>query len=78
MITAVVLTLGLVACLRLSDADKRYNAGVELLEEGRFEEAISEFDLALFLDGSMAEAFHTRALSEQRAGRLFSAIKDYT
>ena len=39
MITAVVLTLG----LRLSDADKRYNAGVELLEEGRFEEAIKDY-----------------------------------
>ena len=78
MVIVVVLTLGLAACLGLSDADKRYNSGVMLLEEDRFEEAIAEFDLALFLDGSMAEAFHNRALAEQRTGRLFSAIKDYT
>ena len=45
---------------------------------GRYEEAIAEFDLALFSDGSMAAAFHNRALDEQRTGSLSSAIKDYT
>ena len=45
---------------------------------GRYEEAIAEFDLALFSDGSMAAAFHNRALAEQRTGSLSSAIKDYT
>jgi lipoprotein NlpI len=64
LIIAVILTVGLAACLGLSDADKRYNSGVMLFDEDRFEEAIAEFDLALLLDGSMAEAFHNRALAE--------------
>ena len=47
------------------------------MDEGRYEEAIAEFNLALFSDGSMATAFHNRALAEQRTGSLSSAIKDY-
>ena len=47
------------------------------MDEGTYEEAIAEFDLALFSDGSMAAAFHNRALAEQRTGSLSSAIKDY-
>ena len=48
------------------------------MDEGRHEEAIAEFDLALFSGGSVAAAFHNRALAEQRTGGLSSAIKDYT
>ena len=48
------------------------------MDKGRYEEAIAEFNLALFSDGSMAAAFHNRALAEQRTGSLSSAIKDYT
>ena len=78
LIAAFILVLSLAACLGLSDASKRYNSGVVLLEEGWYEEAIAEFDLALFLDGSMTAAFYNRALAQQRTGRLASAIKDYT
>jgi tetratricopeptide (TPR) repeat protein len=75
---AAVTVLGLATCLGLSDAEKRFNSGTELMDEGRYEEAIAEFDLALFSDGSVAAAFHNRALAEQRTGGLSSAIKDYT
>ena len=75
---AAVTVLGLATCLGRSDAEKRFNSGTELMDEGRYEEAIAEFDLALFSDGSMAAAFHNRALAEQRTGSLSSAIKDYT
>jgi len=75
---ATVTILGLAACLGLSDAEKRFNSGTELMDEGRYEEAIAEFDLTLFSDGSMAAAFHNRALAEQRTDSLSSAIKDYT
>ena len=56
--------------LRAQHAEKRFNSGTELMDEGRYEEAIAEFDLALSRDGSMAAAFRNRALAEQRTGRL--------
>ena len=48
------------------------------MDEGRYEEAIAEFDSALFSDGSMAATFPNRALAEQRTDSLSSAIQDYT
>ena len=66
------------ACFGLSEADKRYNTGVELLEEGRFEEAVTEFDQAIILDESSAAAFHNRALAKEYAGSLTEAVDDYT
>ena len=75
---APVTVLGLAACFGLSDAEKRFNSGSKLMDQGRYDEAIDEFDLALFSDGSMAAAYHNRALTEQRTGSLSSAIKDYT
>ena len=69
LIAAFILVLSLSACLGLSDASKRYNSGVELLEEGRYEEAIAEFDLAVFLDGSIAAAFYNRAPASLGAGK---------
>ena len=77
-IIAASLVLGLAACFELSDADKSYNKGVGLLQEGQYEEAIVEFDRTPVLDDSMAAAFHNRAVAEERTGRLGSAIKDYT
>lgn len=74
LVMTPLLILGLAACVGLSDADKSYNSGVKLLEEGMFEEAIAEFDNAIVLDGSLAAAFHNRALAKESAGRLSEAI----
>ena len=78
LLTATVLTLTLAACLGLNEADKRYNDGVGLLEEGRLEEAVGAFDQAVLLDGSFAAAYHNRALAKERLGRFPEAIEDYT
>ena len=78
LILSAVLILGLVACLGLSDSDRRYNSGVKLLEEGFYQEAIAEFDLAIFTNVSYAPAYHNPALAEERIGRLASALKDYS
>ena len=75
---AAVLILGLTACFGLSEADERYNSGVELLDDGRFEEAVAEFDQAIHLDGSSAAAFHNRALAKEYSGNLPEAVEDYT
>ena len=78
LFVAAVLVLGLAAFFGLSDADKRYNNGVELLEEGRFEGAIAEFDNAILLEDSLSVAFHNRELAKESTGRLTEAIEDYT
>ncbi len=78
LITAAVLMLTMAACFGLSEADKQYNSGVELLEEGRLEEAIAAFDQAILLDSSLAAAFHNRALAKEHTGRLTEAVEDYT
>ena len=69
-IIAAVLVLSLAACFGLSESEKRYNSGVTLLQEERFEEAIAELDQAILLDDSSAAAFHNRALAKDHIGRL--------
>ena len=54
LLLTIVLSAGLAACFGLSEADKRYNSGVNLLEEGRFEEAVAEFDQAILLEASLS------------------------
>ncbi len=74
LVVAATLLLILTACFGLSEADKHYNSGVDLLKEGRFQEALAEFDQALLLDGSLAAAFHNRALAKEYTGRIPEAI----
>ncbi len=78
LILSSVLILGLAACLGLSDPVRRYNSSVKLLEEGFYQEAITEFDLAIFTKLSYAPAYHNRALAEERIGSLASTLKDYS
>ena len=57
------LALALVGCGGLSEAEERYNAGVELQEQGSLEEAISEYDEAIRLDPQLADAYNNRGLA---------------
>ena len=78
LILSSVLILGLAACLGLSDSDRRYNSTAKLLEEGFYQEAITEFDLTIFTNVSYAPAYHNRALTEERIGSLVLTLKDYS
>jgi len=70
--------IALVACFGLSESDEHYNAGVNLIKEKKYAEALAEFDQAVLLDDSSAAAYHNQALVKEQMGRLTEALDDYT
>jgi len=54
---AAVTVLGLAARLGLSDAEKRFNSGTELMDEGRYEEAIADLDRVVEIDPTYAKTY---------------------
>jgi hypothetical protein len=56
----LTLTLVLLACNGLGEAEQHYDAGAELKEEGRLEEAIAEFTGAIRLDLDFTLAYSSR------------------
>jgi len=85
---ATVTVLGLAACLGLSDAEKRFNSGTELMDEGRYEEAIAEqrtgslssaikdYTRSIELDPELALASQNRASAYLDPGDRQSALAD--
>ena len=72
----LALVLGAVACGGLSEAEKHYNAGVELQEQGRLEEAIGEYDEAIRLDPQLALAYLNRGAVYNEENEFSKAIAD--
>ncbi len=60
-----------------SEAEKHSNRGIELIEEGRYEEAIGELDEAIELDADLAVAYVSRGAAHGELGNLQQAIYDY-
>lgn len=60
----------------MSQAEERYNAGVELQQQGRLQEAVAEYDEAIRLDLQYAEAYCNRALAYALFGRDAEAQLD--
>lgn len=54
-----------------------YNRGIIYLSKQKYNLAISDFDTAIWLRPSYADAFHNRGLAYSRAGRYDRAIKDF-
>ena len=73
----LLLILATLACGALSEAEKRYNAGVELQGQGRLEEAIAEYDEATRLDPQLAAAYVNRGSAYGDWGQPQRAIEDY-
>jgi len=65
---AAVTVLGLAARLRLSDAEKRFNSGTELMDEGRYEEAIADLDRVVEIDPTYAKTYLVRASAQAKLG----------
>ena len=65
---AAVTVLGLAARLGLSDAEKRFNSGTELMDEGRYEEAIADLDRVVEIDPTYAKIYLARASAEAKLG----------
>jgi tetratricopeptide (TPR) repeat protein len=57
-------------------AQQHYTAGVALLEEGNYEQAILEFDKAIEMDTAYAAAYHDRGLASYYTGDYDLAIAD--
>ena len=72
-----MLILVLVGCGGLSEAEKRVNAGVELGQEGRLEEAITEFDEAIRLNPQDADAYYNRGNTYDDLGQHQRAIQEF-
>ena len=60
MVLVVASALALAACGGMSKAEKHFNAGVEFEAEGRFFDAILEYDQAIGNDLSYTEAYTNR------------------
>ncbi len=60
-----------------SGAQRHYNAGLDLEIQGRFEEAIAEYDIAIASNPSFAPAYNNRGGLYGRLGELQLAIEDF-
>jgi tetratricopeptide (TPR) repeat protein len=58
------------ACSGLLEAISHNNIGRELIDEGRWEEALAELDMAMELDPELAEAYNNR-------GSTYSYLEQY-
>jgi len=83
VLVALIFVFVFVFVLR-ETAEQHYNAGVALLEEGQYEQAILELDKAIELDPTIevdpayAAAYHDRGLNYSNQGKYDLAIADLT
>ena len=77
----VLLVCGLLALLLtgcgLTDAEERYNSGVELLLAGRLNDSAAAFTEAIRLDPQDPTAFYARGVSYAALGQHSKALADY-
>jgi len=77
-ICLLVVALAVACSSRSTEPEQHFNAGVELGEERRFEEAILEYDETVLLDPEDALAFSNRGASYFNLGRHQLAIRDFS
>ena len=61
----------------LSEAEQRYNAGVELQMQGRLDEAVAAYDEAVRGDSELAVAYYNRANAHAGLDQYERAVQDY-
>ena len=65
------------ACIdKLNDANQHNNAGMELFNQGLFNESIDEFSEAIRLDPQLALAYYNRGTAYNALGEYERAIED--
>jgi serine/threonine protein kinase len=78
-ILAILLALGWLWLRPSGDrAEQQYQQGIEQLERGNLDAAISHLDRAIRLDSDNAQAYHERGNAYFDAGNYSAAINDYT
>ena len=73
----VALAAGLSGCGGGSEARRHYEAGVQLRFEGRWTEAIAEFDHSIRLDPELVQAYLYRGFAYYNLGRFQRALPDF-
>lgn len=73
----VSLAAGLSGCGGGSEARRHYEAGVELRFEGRWGEAIAEFDQSIRLDPQLVQAYLYRGFAYYNLERFQQALPDF-
>ena len=76
VLAIVVLVLG--AACGLSEAEERYNAGVERSERGEWVEALADYDAAIELDPNGPLPYVNRAADHADLGNFDAALADMT
>lgn len=76
MLVASLALLG-AACSGTSEATEHNNRGVELLNDGKWEEAIAELDMAIELDPSSAKAYNNRGYAYRELKQYEQALADF-
>ena len=77
VLVPVLLAALVVLAACSTEAERRYEAGLLLHEEGRLREAVAEYDEAIRLDPEYAVAYHQRGIAYAELGETRLAIKDY-
>ena len=75
LLSAVALVF--LGCGGLSEAQKRFEAGLELQEQGQLEGAVQEYNEAIRLDPELADAYVLRGDLYRQAGHFEQALQDY-
>ncbi len=65
------------ACSSSSEAEKHNDAGFELFQQGRLEEAVAEFTKAIQVDPNFGVAYHNRGAAYGRLGQHPRAIQEF-
>ncbi len=73
----LIMLLGTACGDGLSEAQQHHDRGLELLEQGRWREAIEEYDKAIELDAGFALAYFYRGNAYEGLRDSQQAIADY-
>lgn len=76
-VVALAADLGRTAAAAPADTRRLVNAGNELLQAGRPEEALTRYDEALAADAGLAEAHHNRGVALRQLGRSEEALASF-
>ncbi len=74
----VILAVAVVVSCGLTDAEQRYNEGVDASTAGRFDDAVALYSDAIEMDPELAVAYVSRSDANLRLGRPERAIADAT
>jgi tetratricopeptide (TPR) repeat protein len=77
LLMLVALAAGLPGCGGGSEAKRHYEAGVQLRFEGRWTEAIAEFDHSIRLNPELVQAYLYRGFAYYNLGRFQRALPDF-